>query len=430
MGLFFIQVLCIIAWLLFWPSAPVQLSFIVLQEEVKSWETVIAAFEAEHPEIHIVLEPVGSKELINRSIARTSRANLTTNDLAEFYRVDTQLIAAKYDLFYMDIIWTAQFQDNLVDLNPLIQRDAVDISGFLESELQAGEINQHQYRLPMRSDIGLLYYRKDLLDLAEPPSGLDALEQTTQKLKANAQNSQGYLWQGNAYEGLVANFMEVMSSFEGAFWIDRNAQAVGLTQPETLAAAKVLRQLIQREISPEAVANYTEQSSLSAFQTGQAAFLRGWPEFRESLQGLDWGNDVAIAPPFSFSTRPAKGCRGGWGFGIPSNATHPEEAWEAIKYFTSEAAQRTFAKAGYLPSRTALFKDPAIISQYPQVPQLFDYLQQASVFRPNLREYNTASDILANALHEILRGQTPVEQAMATAQEETERLLGLSREQT
>ncbi len=418
--LLLLQLLCIAAWLISWPKPPVQLSFVVPQEEVQPWQLVISQFETAHPNIQVLLVP----EDPNKPSDATSRADFTTDEREAIYTLDIQVGAAKYDLVYMDIIWTPQFQDYLVDLTPWIERDAVDLSGFLESEVTAGKMGNQQYRLPMRSDVGLLYYRTDLLDSDQPPTGLVNLAQSIDQIKATDAKNQGYLWQGSSYEGLIANFVEVMSSFKGAFWINPQTQAVGLMEPATLDAARTLQQLIPQGISPNAVTDYTEQSSLEAFKGEQAAFLRGWPYFSAGIKALNRGDEVAIAPPFSFSSLPAKGCRGGWGFGIPRNATHPEEAWEAIKYFTSEPAQKTFVEAsGYLPSRTALFQDPDIVSQYPQMPQLFNYLQQGSVFRPSLREYDRASAILQTALSEILRGQKSVDEAMRIAQEKTEALL-------
>jgi len=398
----------------------VQLSFIVPQEEVKYWRTLISDFEAQHPHIRIVLAP----ENPNRPVQTHSQTDFTTDEREAIYALDIRVGSAKYDLVYMDIIWAAQFQDYLVDLEPLIERDEIDLTGFMPGELEAGKFNGQQYRLPMRSDIGLLYYRKDQWKPDSQPSGLAELAERIEQVKAASPNNQGYLWQGGPYEGLVANFIEAMSSFDGAFWIEPQSHAVGLTQPATLAAATALQQLVQQGISPEAVTDFTEQSSLAAFQTGQSAVLRGWPYFATELQPMDWNRELGIAPPFAFSSQPSKGCRGGWGFGIPRNAAHKAEAWEAVKFFTSEASQKTFTEAsGYLPSRTVLFNHPAIAQKYPHIPELLTYMETASAFRPALREYDDASKILQTALSQILREQGSVEQIMARAQQETERLL-------
>lgn len=407
-----LQVICLVLWGLSWPSqGPVELAFVIPQDEVGPWQTMIHDFEANHPQIqiHLVTDP---------------ETTYTTDQRKAIYSADFQAEVAQYDLVYMDIVWTPQFADQLVDLAPLVARDPVDLDGFLTSELAAGEYDGGLYRLPMRADVGVLYARQDLLDQAEIriPSTLGQLAEGVTTLKQSSQANLGYLWQGRSYEGLIANFVEVMASF-GATWIDPVTQRVGLTDPATLQAAQFLRDLIRQGISPPIVTDYTEQASLAAFQQGQAPFLRGWPYFWSELKQQDWGKQVAIAPPFSFTDNPGRGCRGGWGFGIPKNATHPDEAWEAIKYFTSEVAQEKFVLAsGFLPSRRSLFQAPKIVAQYPPMPQLLDYLENRSVFRPAIPQYDTASEILQTALGKILRGQQSVEAAMAEAQTATEDL--------
>ncbi|MEM9002848.1 MAG: extracellular solute-binding protein [Cyanobacteria bacterium P01_F01_bin.86] len=408
-----VQVVCLFLWGLTWPGqAPIDLSFVVPQDEVRPWQTVIADFEASHPHIrvHLVTDP---------------ERTYTTDQRKAIYTADFQTEVAQYDLVYMDIVWTPQFADRLVDLMSLVKRDQLDLSGFLPSELDVGVQGDSLYRLPMRSDIGVLYYRRDLLAQAglTLPSTLAELDQVVRTLKQSSGENLGYLWQGRSYEGLVSNAVEVMSGFN-AIWIDPVSGDVGLDTPATMQAIQLLQGLIQQGISPLIVTDYTERSSLDAFKQGQAVFLRGWPYFWTDMEQQGWQDKVAIALPFSFTTNPGKGCRGGWGFGIPQNATHPEEAWEAIKYFTSEIAQEQFVLAsGFLPSRRSLFQNPEIAAKYPQMPQMLEFLEQSSVFRPSLSQYDAASEILQTALGEILRGQRSVQAAMQQAQKETEALV-------
>ncbi|MEO1299876.1 MAG: extracellular solute-binding protein, partial [Cyanobacteria bacterium J06636_16] len=350
----------------------------------------------------------------------------TTDQRKAIYTADFQTEVAQYDLVYMDTVWTSQFANQLVDLMPLVKQDQVDLAGFLPSELPDKPQINGLYRLPMRSDVGVLYYRKDLLDQSalSLPSTLTDLDQIVNTLKRTSDVSFGYLWQGRSYEGLVANVYEVMSSF-GATWIDPESQQVGLDTPSTIRAIQLLRDLIQQGISPLIVTDYTEQSSLEVFKQGQAVFLRGWPYFWTEMAQQGWDERVAIALPFSFTDNPGVGCRGGWGFGISQNAAHPDAAWEAIKYFTSEAAQKRFVLAsGFLPSRRSLFQDADIIEQYPMMPQMLEFLEHSSVFRPSIPQYDAASEILQTALGKILRGQQSAAAALKQAQEETEVLLG------
>ena len=403
------QLLCLLLWGLPWPkSPPVKLSFVIPQDEVQPWKTVVAEFEKSHPHIRIRL-------------VSDPDADFTTDQRKASYTADFQAATAQNDLVYMDVVWPLQFAEHLQDLTPYIEKDALDLSGFLASEVAAGQSGDSLYRLPMRADVGVLYYRQDLLKQARLtlPETLADLLQVVRALQADT----GYVWQGSRYEGLVANFVEVLGGL-GATWIEPATQQVGLDTPMAIEAATLLQQLIAQDISPDEVITYTEQDALERFLEGQTIFLRGWPYFWVELQRSDLAGKVAIARPFSFSDSLGTGCRGGWGFGIPKNAAHPDEAWEAIKYFTSAAAQKQFVLAsGFLPSRADLFQDPDIVAQYPQMPQLLDFLENSSVFRPIIKEYGAVSEKLQTALGDILSGQQSPKAAMTWAQTETEKLL-------
>ncbi|MBT9315078.1 ABC transporter substrate-binding protein [Leptothoe spongobia] len=403
------QIIGLLLWGLTWPqSPPVELSFVVPQDEVQPWQTVIAKFEKSHPDIQIQL--VTDPDL-----------DYTTDQRKAIYTADFQFPRAQYDLVYMDIMWPLQFTESLQDLTPYVEEDNMSLSGFLASELSAGELDGTLYRIPMRADVGLLYYRQDLLQQrgVSLPKTLPELTQAVRLL----QPSIGYLWQGSRYEGLVANFVEVLAGF-GASWIDPETGKVELDTPMAIEAATLLQDLIQKGISPDEVRTYIEQDSLQRFLEGQTIFLRGWPYFWNQIQNSDLNGKVEIELPFAFTNDPGIGCRGGWGFGIPQNSAHPEEAWEAIKYLTSETAQREFVLAsGFLPSRTILFQDPDIVKKYPHMPQMLEYLESSSVFRPVIKDYEAASKILQSALSDILRGQQSVKAAMKQAQTETEDLL-------
>lgn len=412
-----VQVVSLLLWGLTWPKlpptvpsfVPKTLSFVVPQEEVEPWQTLAADFEQAHSDIRI--------NLVSDTDTDT---DFTTDGRKNIYEADFQSGVAKYDLVYMDIVWPLQFADSLQNLTPYVQRDGLDLSGFLPNEVESGQLDGQLYRLPMRADVGVLYYRQDLLEQAglSLPRTLAELSQTVDAIGS----ATGYLWQGNHYEGLIANFVEVMAGM-GATWIDADTDQVGLDTSDAIAAAQILRQLIEQEISPNEVITYTEEDALNRFIQGQTVFLRGWPYFWVKLQQSELKGKVAIARPFSFSESPGTGCRGGWGFGIPKNSAHPEEAWEAIKYFTSETGQKGFVLAsGFLPSRSDLFEDPEIKAEYPQMPQLLDYLKN-STFRPSIKEYGAASGVLQKALRDILSGQQSAKEAMTTAQAETEKLL-------
>ena len=87
----------------------------------------------------------------------------------------------------------------------------------------------------------MLFYRRDLLEAADekPPETFDELVRIAQKLQRPPQ-LWGYVWQGKQYEGLICDFMEVLTGF-GGFWINSDTNEVGLDRPEAVRALEWMR---------------------------------------------------------------------------------------------------------------------------------------------------------------------------------------------
>ncbi|MEQ9670024.1 extracellular solute-binding protein [Coleofasciculus sp. G2-EDA-02] len=323
----------------------------------------------------------------------------------------------------------------LVDLYKWTARDTLVNEGFLPSTIDAGEYQGKLYRMPLRSDIGLLYYRKNLLGNTQPPETLQQLKQLSQTWK-NQGNYQGvYLWQGWRYEGLVATFVEVLESY-GGFWIEPESLEVGLEQPEAEQAVQFLLNTIRENISSPEVILYSEQESLDRFnQDPNTLFLRQWPYAWNQL--ADPSNVGVQVLNLSFdpdkNTWVPSGCNGSWGLGISKNSQHPDKAWKALQYFTSQAAQKKMIlEQGYLPSREALYDDPEIKAKYPYLPSLKEAVTN-SILRPPIPQYDQASFILQKYLSKLITrtalaqrvDNNEITQLMQEAADETRQLLNL-----
>lgn len=407
------QTIILLTFFLNWP--PVTLTLVVPAPEDKHWEALIADFHAQNPDIRIDL----------------GKGSYTTDEVEAIYTAVFQTKKSPYDVVYMDLIWVPEFAKNkwLTDLSEQISKS--ELEQFLKTDVEAGRYQEGLYRIPFRSDAGVLYYRKDLLEQKgyQPPQTFAQLLQISQALQKQDGIRWGYVWQGQHYEGLVAMFVEVLQGY-GGFWIDSTTREVGLDQPAALAAVKFLRDAIEQGISPSKVTTYAEEQSFDEFKQGNAVFLRSWPYIWSRVKEDEKNNNVrgkvGIAPMVHALGYSSSACKGGWGFGIAKNAKHPKEAWRAIKFFTSEAAQRKFVlelKSGYLPSRRSLFTDKDIVKQYPHFPALLKVTEN-SVLRPAIPEYHQASQILQDCLTSALSGK-PIEEQMKAAAMETRNLLRL-----
>ncbi|HBL10056.1 MAG TPA: ABC transporter substrate-binding protein [Cyanobacteria bacterium UBA11162] len=389
---------------------PVTLNLLLPAPDAPPLQKMIENFEAKNPGIRInIIEGPNS-----------------TNLIEDLYTSSFLLGDSPYDLVNMDVIWTPKFAAAgwLLDLSDRVKSQ--ELEAFLDKDIEAGFYEGNLYRLPIRSDVGMLYYREDLLKEAgfEPPETFQDLIKISKALQQEGTINWGYVWQGRQYEGAVAMFVEVLEGF-GGFWVNPNTLEVGVDRPEALNAIEFLRTTIKEGISPPGVTTYHEEDTRRFFHNGQAAFLRSWPYVWTiaNQKGSPIEGKIAIKPMVHAPNQNSGACLGGWGLGIAKSSRHPEEAWKAIQYFTSQDAQREFIlQEGYVPSRIELFTDPEIVAKYPHFPQLLEVVEQA-VLRPPIAQYAQASDILQRYLSAALTNRMSPERAMKAAANETRRLL-------
>jgi len=224
-------------------------------------------------------------------------------------------------------------------------------------------------------------------------------------------------------------FVEVIRGFNG-FWINPDTLEVGLDRPEVVKAVEFLRSTIAEGVSPPGVTTYVEEDTRRIFQAGDAVFLRSWPYVWPLANQADSpiNGKMGIMPMIGAANGSVSGsCLGGWGLGVAKTSKHLKEALEAIRFITSEQAQKQFIlDAGYVPSRRSLFTDPQVVAKYGHYPQLLQIVDRA-VLRPPIAQYAQASDILQRYLSAAITNQMTPEAAMQQAAKETRLLLESAR---
>ncbi|MEG4069787.1 ABC transporter substrate-binding protein [Microcoleus sp. Pol11C2] len=390
---------------------PVVLTMLMQGQDLVNWKPFVKEFEQKNPDIRINL------------IEGPFDSNLIEN----LYTSAFLLGESPYDIINMDIVWVPKFAaagwvSDLTDKIPPEQ-----LSKFIQGNVEGGRYRGKLYRIPHASDAGMLYYRKDILEQAKipAPKTFEEMVKISQNLQKQGKATWGYLWQGKQYEGVSAMFVEVLSGF-GGFWANPQTFEVGLDKPEAIKAVEFLKNTIASGISPPGVTTYGEEETRLLFQNGKALFLRNWPYVWKlaNAEGSNVRGKIAIEPMLSSTGQTGGSCLGGWGWGIAKTSKHPEQAWKAIQYLTSEETQRKFIiQTGLVPSYKSLFTNKEIVAKYPHYPQLLKVVER-SALRPPLAQYAQASDILQRYLSSAFTGRMSAEQAMKAAASETRNLLG------
>jgi trehalose/maltose transport system substrate-binding protein len=275
--------------------------------------------------------------------------------------------------------------------------------------------------IPYFNDAPMLYYRTDLLEEygVEVPQTWEELAvaaQTIQDGERAAGNSEfwGYVWQGNAYEGLTCDALEWIYSEAGSTIVSPEGE-ITVNDPAVANALDRAATWVGT-ISPEGVTTYQEEDARATWQAGNAAFMRNWPY----AYGLSNGEDSAVAGMFGVTLLPTGAAelraatQGGWQLGVSRYAENPDAAAAVAIYFTSPHVQKYRSLESYLPTAMSLYSDPEVLEANPYYVDLFPVLSN-TVTRPSTvtaERYNEVSTLFFTAVHSVLTGDSDGATAM------------------
>ena len=336
----------------------------------------------------------------------------TTDQFAQ-YRLWLSAGNADVDVYQTDVIWAPQLADNFEDLTEAT-KDV--IKDHFPSIVESQTVNGKLVAMPLFTDAPALYYRKDLLEKhgASVPKTWEELTATAKKVQdaeraAGSKDLWGFVWQGNAYEGLTCNALEWVKSFGGGQIVEPDGK-ISINNPKAVAAIDLAKSWVSN-ISPPGVLSYGEEEARGVWQTGNAVFMRNWPY----AYGLGESDDSKVKGKFDVTTLPMGGGNdksaatlGGWNLAVSKYAKNKDAAIALVKFLGSKETQKQNALIGSkLPTIMSLYDDADIKAKQPIIPRWKDVFLQA-VPRPSAPtkvKYNEVSSKFWSAVHETLSGK-------------------------
>ena len=378
---------------------------------------LIAQFERSHPGIRVKAESLP----------------WSSDEQRQFLVINLEGGRPGFDVMMLDCIWVPEFARAgwLLDLTPYVSRD--ELGAHFPSAVEAATYAGRAWALPWMMNVGLLYYRTDLLAKYgfAPPATYEEMTRQIRRVRAGEGDPKlaGYLWQGKQYEGLVVNVLE-------GLWAagTRVLGEDGRIFPEPERAEEVLaflRRLIETGLSPAWVTAADEEITRRAFGNGEAIFLRSWPYAADLFELPDSPvrGKVGIARlPRHASGREGWGSTGGAHLGVSRGTRPPAEAVALARFLTGERAQRAMTETGAVkPTLPALYHDPGLVRRFPTLPQIHDLIL-AGRPRPVTPYYVMISTTLQPELSAALVGVKTPAQSVTDARRRLEFLLaGLRR---
>ena len=349
------------------------------------------------------------------------RGPLETEAMSDLAISSLLLGKAPFDGLLMDVTWlpkyaAAGWMEPLEDFF-----NEKDVDALAIGAREGNSYDGHLYRWPLTADMGLLYYRTDLME--QPPVTPEELVLVSQSLQKDRKVDWGYVWQGRQYEGLSCVYLEMIDGF-GGDWLQPNNNHIGLDLDPGVQAAAWLQELIDQGVSPNAVTNYAEPEALQSFKVGDAAFMRNWPYAWTELQK----SDSAVKGNVGITTMVARpghstATLGSWGLTVLKGSAHVNASIEAIRFLTNESSQKQlFLRHGYTPTQQSVFDDPQLLQDKPILAEFGQALKVVKA-RPETPLYAQISDVLTRQLSSILTRETTPKDGMNVATSHTNQIL-------
>ncbi|MQA06574.1 MAG: extracellular solute-binding protein [Streptosporangiales bacterium] len=331
-----------------------------------------------------------------------------------------------YTVLNLDVVWTAEFAANRW-VDPLPE-NKVDTKGFLQPTIDSATYFNQLYGVPLNSDGGLLYYRKDLLDKAgvsEPPETWADMEAACEKVQKLPQGKDVgcYAGQFEKYEGLTVNFSEAVHSAGGEIVDDKGK--VNVDTPEAKKGLDFLVNGVKQGTFPKASVTYMEEESRRAFQSGKLVFMRNWPYVYglASTEGSSKVKNKFDIAPLPGQDGPGVSSLGGHNVAVSSFAKNKATALDFIEYITAEETQREDLLAtSQAPTRASLYEDEELTKKYAYLPTLKESIETAKP-RPQAVKYGDVSTAMQEAAYGAMNGEKTSDEALSELETELEELV-------
>jgi trehalose/maltose transport system substrate-binding protein len=335
--------------------------------------------------------------------------------------------SSSIDVAMVDVVWPGAFAPYLVNLKPKLGKQSkLHIQSIVQNDTIGGKL----VAMPWFGDYGILYYRTDLLrkyGYKAPPKTWNQLFTMAKKIQTGEQktnpNFYGFVFQGNAYEGLTCNALEWIASAGGGSIISGGKATINNAKARTILDA--MRAQIGKT-TPRGVTSYQEDQTEHAFDDGNAAFARNWPY----QYGIGAGAGSKVKGKFSVTVLPhgttgkSVGTVGGWQLAVSKYSKHKDAAIEFVRYMTSPAVEKFDALTNSnVPTIVSVAKDKAVRAKNPYLkPSIASVPRVTRPAKFLKTHYNEASKVIYQGINQILNG-TPAKNVLPGMQSKLNQII-------
>jgi multiple sugar transport system substrate-binding protein len=348
------------------------------------------------------------------------------NTLVAYDALHDKIVAAApagtYDVVLGDVIWPAEFGSKGIvkDISSLV--NTLPTSQIFPGALVMARYNGKYYGMPWILDTKYMFANGKMLKQAgiktDQLKTWDGVVAALKTIKSKGIVKYPWLGSWTQAEAVVCDYAQLLGAFGGQF-LDSNGKPAFQTGGG-LKALEFMKMLLDEGLAGPSSTVSDEQAVLKAFAQGKIAMNLNWTfQLAAALdpkQSLVAKDDVMILhTPSGSAGGPAPGCNGGQPVMITTGSKHPAEAWQYIKFITSQPTQDNYVKDS-LPIWAASYNDPAVAkSAGSQLVSVAKTQLPNMILRPQVTNYNSASQALQVQIQDALLGKKSPQDALNAA---------------
>ncbi len=357
----------------------------------------------------------------------------TTNKRKELITRTLRSRNSRIDIFAVDQIWVPRFTKWAEPLEQFFSEEELKL--ILPQALKTCYFNDKLYAIPFFIDAGLLYYRTDIIgSLPESEKIEEKLEKgiswtdIIEIKKRYFPGKYAYIFQGDAYEGLICNFIEFLGNDTERLY---SGNKFNIFDPVIIEKTRQFADLIYKhKIAPVDVTTFDEGRSFEYALNNDIPFFRGWPTtvkysnlVSKTTQKLNLLKEASLP---GNGKNAGSSAIGGWNFILSRYSGVKEEAVTFIKFVLSEKIQElNYTSGSYLPILKSFYENKEMLEKHPKSVE-FRTILNNGVHRPAMQNYTKISDIISLYLNKALKKELTTETALKKAQQKIDLILNSS----
>lgn len=408
-------------------AEPVEIRMIANEAFANQWQDqMVPEFNKKFPHVKVTIDGVPYTELLAKSML-----DATSDD-------------PTYDVIVSDDNWIPQLADvgAVLDLKEEATEwtaDDYDWDDFNAAPLAAGEWDGHQYGVPLRSNLLMMYTNKSLYEdagLEAPTSDItwdEYLDQLPDLVRDTDDDGKPDVFGVDTYfarEPLTPTIWQTILNSNGGQLLTEDGE-VAFDNEQGVEALQTHVDLL--ESAPPGAVSHTYQEPLESFRQGKVASMFTWGSVYKAT-AVDQDTTTLKPDEVGLQVMPVGSegpgaHRGIWNGSVASRSEHPEAAWTLLQWLSStegEIWQST--ELGVFPARkSTLATTPSeewLVPVFEALQEGFDAAEAGQMWRPRLTNSDAVQQILADETSRATAGEITAEEAIENAAAKVEDELG------